>query len=144
VDTKIRKGAFGTLKSTALVLGYDASGVVEAVGSKVQRFKVGDEVMFSGSHLRQGCNAEVVLVDERSTGRKPTSLSHTYAAGLPLVGLTAWEGKTCLQNDEVKPRHRINLIPDFSLPFRPFSLCFKHSPSTWASQCPRYPVTRVF
>lgn len=75
------------------MLGYDASGVVEAVGSEVKRFKVGDEVMYSGTHVRPGSNAEVGLVDEKLVGRKPKSLLHSYAAAVPLVGLTAWEGR---------------------------------------------------
>jgi NADPH:quinone reductase-like Zn-dependent oxidoreductase len=67
--------------------------VVEAVGSEAKRFKVGDEVMFSGSHTRNGTNSEVTAVDERIVGKKPKSLSHTQTAAIPLVALTAWEGK---------------------------------------------------
>ncbi|KAG2179188.1 hypothetical protein INT43_002038, partial [Umbelopsis isabellina] len=91
VDTKLRQGAFGPPQNPPMVLGYDASGVVEAVGNKVQRFKVGDQVMMSGSHVRQGTNAEFVIVDERLVGRKPETMSHRETAALPLVGLTAWE-----------------------------------------------------
>jgi NADPH:quinone reductase len=49
--------------------------------------------MFAGSHTRNGTNSEVTAVDERIVGKKPKSLSHTQTAALPLVGLTAWEGK---------------------------------------------------
>ena len=49
--------------------------------------------MFAGSHTRNGTNSEVTTVDERIVGKKPKSLSHTQTAALPLVGLTAWEGK---------------------------------------------------
>lgn len=96
MDTKLRQGAFGAPQNPPMVLGYDASGVVEAVGGKVQRFKVGDQVMLSGSHVRQGTNAEFVVVDERLVGRKPETMSHRETAALPLVGLTAWEGNTGL------------------------------------------------
>jgi NADPH2:quinone reductase len=92
VDTKQRKGA---AKETALpapkILGYDASGVVEAVGSEVTLFQPGDAVFYAGSIKRQGTNAEFHLVDERIVGHKPASLSDAEAAALPLTALTAWE-----------------------------------------------------
>lgn len=90
VDCKIRKSvapASGQLK----VLGWDAAGVVQAVGEKVTRFKVGDAVFYAGDLTRQGSNAEYQVVDERIVGRKPTRLSFAEAAALPLTSLTAWE-----------------------------------------------------
>merc|ERR1712048_460464 len=54
-------------------------------------FKKGDHVYLSGSHLRNGTNAEFVAVDERVVGRAPSSVSLTKAASLPLVFMTAWE-----------------------------------------------------
>jgi zinc-binding alcohol dehydrogenase family protein len=72
-------------------LGWDAAGVVGAVGERVNRFQVGDSVMFAGDAGRAGCNAEAVLVDERLVGRKPARLSWAEAASVPLTGLTAWE-----------------------------------------------------
>jgi NADPH2:quinone reductase len=92
VDWKQRqRAAQGTKLDTPKILGYDASGVVEAVGSEVSLFAVGDEVFYAGSIQRQGTNAELHLVDERIVGRKPKSLSHTEAAALPLTSITAWE-----------------------------------------------------
>ncbi|MEM7532557.1 MAG: zinc-binding alcohol dehydrogenase family protein [Chloroflexota bacterium] len=73
------------------VLGWDATGVVEAVGSDVQNFKPGDEVYYAGDLTRPGTNSEYHLVDERIVGRKPTSLGFAEAAALPLTTLTAWE-----------------------------------------------------
>lgn len=73
------------------VLGFDASGVVEAVGPDAENYKVGDEVYYSGSMLRPGTNSEFHLVDERIVGRKPAKASHAEAAALPLTTLTAWE-----------------------------------------------------
>jgi len=73
------------------VIGYDASGVVEAVGEDVKSYKVGDEVYYSGTIDRPGTNAEFHLVDERIVGHKPTSISHADAAALPLTSLAAWE-----------------------------------------------------
>jgi len=73
------------------VLGWDAAGVVAAVGSEVTRFAVGDEVFYAGDITRPGSNAELQLVDERIVGRKPTSLGFAEAAGHPLTAITAWE-----------------------------------------------------
>ncbi len=89
VDTKVRAGIEPA--GAGKVLGWDAAGVVEAVGTEVSRFLVGDQVMFAGDMSRAGCNAEVVLVDERLAGRKPTRLTWAEAAAVPLTGLTAWE-----------------------------------------------------
>jgi NADPH2:quinone reductase len=89
VDLKVR----GSLQADAppRVLGWDAAGVVEAVGDAVTRFAIGDAVMFAGAIHRSGCQAESVLVDARLAGRQPATLSSAEAAALPLTGLTAWE-----------------------------------------------------
>ncbi len=73
------------------VLGFDASGVVRAVGADVTLFKPGDEVFYAGAMDRPGTNSEMHVVDERIVGRKPKRLSHTEAAALPLTSITAWE-----------------------------------------------------
>ncbi|GAB5589944.1 hypothetical protein Unana1_04844 [Umbelopsis nana] len=91
-DAKLRDGHFPMPFPAPWVLGYDASGVVEGVGSNVTRFKVGDEVYYSGTHTRQGANAEVHVVDEKIVGRKPKSISHASAAAFPMGALTAWTG----------------------------------------------------
>src|SRR3981189_1766768 len=90
VDTKVRKRAAPPEGDTK-ILGYDAAGVVDAVGPDVSLFKPGDEVFYAGSILRQGTNSEYHLVDERIVGRKPKTLSFTQAAALPLTSITAWE-----------------------------------------------------
>jgi NADPH2:quinone reductase len=72
--------------------GWDASGIVEAVGEEVKKYHVGDQVYFSGDVLRPGCFAEYTLVDERIVGTKPKSLTYEEAAALPLTFLTAYEG----------------------------------------------------
>lgn len=74
-----------------VVLGYDASGVVEAVGPQVEFFQPGDEVFYAGVLDRPGANAELQWVDERIVGRKPSGIDHAAAASLPLTSLTAWE-----------------------------------------------------
>lgn len=73
------------------VLGYDAAGVVVAVGAAVELFTVGDEVFCAGSIGRPGTNSRLHVVDERIVGPKPTTLSFAEAAALPLTTITAWE-----------------------------------------------------
>ena len=73
------------------ILGFDAAGVVDAVGPDVTMFRVGDEVFYAGSIQRQGTNSEFHLVDERIVGHKPKTLSFAQAAALPLTSITAWE-----------------------------------------------------
>ena len=90
VDYKVRKRAAPPEGETK-ILGYDAAGVVDAVGPEVTLFKPGDEVFYAGSILRQGTNSEFHLVDERITGLKPKNLSFAQAAALPLTSITAWE-----------------------------------------------------
>ncbi|NHM17403.1 zinc-binding alcohol dehydrogenase family protein [Tritonibacter mobilis] len=90
VDTKIRAPK-DKVEETPRIIGYDASGVVEAVGPDVTLFKPGDEVYYAGDITRSGTNAEFHLVDERIVGRKPASLSHAESAALPLTTITAYE-----------------------------------------------------
>ncbi|MBD8649855.1 zinc-binding alcohol dehydrogenase family protein [Rhizobium sp. CFBP 13726] len=73
------------------ILGFDAAGVVRAVGPDVKLFKPGDEVFYAGAVNRPGTNAELHLVDERIVGKKPSSLSFEEAAALPLTAITAYE-----------------------------------------------------
>ena len=90
VDTKLRLGVAPD-GGDWRVLGFDAAGVVEAVGSEVQNFKPGDAVFYAGSIARPGTNSEYHLVDERIVGRKPNSVNDAEAAALPLTAITAWE-----------------------------------------------------
>jgi len=90
VDYKVRKRA-APPEGEFKILGFDAAGIVDAVGPEVTLFKPGDEVFYAGSILRQGTNSEFHLVDERIVGRKPKTLSFAQAAALPLTSITAWE-----------------------------------------------------
>ncbi len=90
VDTKVRASSTHPA-GTARILGYDAAGVVEAVGPEVTLFQPGDEVFYAGDITRPGTNAELHAVDERIVGRKPASLDWGAAAALPLTAITAWE-----------------------------------------------------
>ncbi|GGC94523.1 zinc-binding alcohol dehydrogenase family protein [Chelatococcus reniformis] len=90
VDVKVRasaRPAAGAWK----VLGWDAAGIVRAVGPEVTAFRPGDEVFYAGAIDRPGTNAELHLVDERIAGPKPRTLDWAAAAALPLTAVTAWE-----------------------------------------------------
>ena len=91
VDTKRRRWETPVTAPNYMLLGYDAAGLVEAVGSEVSLFKVGDEVFYAGAMDRPGTNAEFHLVDERIVGPKPKTLSFAQAAAMPLTSITAWE-----------------------------------------------------
>ncbi|MDF1705486.1 MAG: zinc-binding alcohol dehydrogenase family protein [Aeromicrobium sp.] len=88
VDVKVRLGGD---PDGERVLGFDASGIVRDVGRAVTLFQPGDEVWYAGDISRPGSNAALHLVDERIVGPKPTTLSFTEAAALPLTAITAWE-----------------------------------------------------
>jgi len=90
IDTKVRAPK-DIVEDPPRVLGWDASGVVEAVGPDVRLFKPGDAVYYAGDITRPGSNAEFQLVDERIVGFKPESLGFAEAAALPLTTITAYE-----------------------------------------------------
>ncbi|EOC1319110.1 zinc-binding alcohol dehydrogenase family protein [Cronobacter turicensis] len=92
VDTKVHASLQKNGLQEPRVLGWDASGVVTAVGSKVSGFKTGDEVYYAGDITRSGSNASHQLIDSRIVGHKPRTLSWAAAAAIPLTALTAWEG----------------------------------------------------
>ncbi|MFP6800931.1 MAG: zinc-binding alcohol dehydrogenase family protein [Pseudomonas sp.] len=90
VDTKIRRNV-APEDGAAKVLGWDASGIVKAVGSDVSLFQPGDRVYYAGAINRAGANSELHVVDERIVGRMPAKLAFAEAAALPLTAITAWE-----------------------------------------------------
>lgn len=90
VDTKVRSPK-PQVEAQPKVLGYDAAGIVEAVGESVTRFKPCDRVYYAGDITRPGSNAQLQLVDSRVAGRPPATLDQAQAAALPLTALTAWE-----------------------------------------------------
>ncbi|MEM9598785.1 MAG: zinc-binding alcohol dehydrogenase family protein [Acidobacteriota bacterium] len=90
VDTKVRAPK-DDVEATPRILGWDAAGVVEAVGDAVTLFKPGDEVYYAGDITRPGAYSEFQLVDERIVGRKPSTLSFAESAALPLTTITAYE-----------------------------------------------------
>ena len=87
VDFKVRRSRIGEPR----ILGFDAAGVVVAVGSEARHFAPGEEVWYAGAINRPGTNSEFHLVDERIVGHKPKSIDFPASAALPLTSLTAWE-----------------------------------------------------
>lgn len=73
------------------ILGYDACGVITAVGSGVSRFKPGERVMYAGTTKRPGSFEQYQAVAAELIAQAPANLTAGDAAALPLVGLTAWE-----------------------------------------------------
>ncbi|AHF83209.1 Zn-dependent oxidoreductase [Rhizobium leguminosarum bv. trifolii WSM1689] len=90
VDVKVRAHSAPPADELK-VLGWDAAGIVKAIGADVTLFRPGDEVFYSGVITRPGSNAEFHLVDERIVGAKPKSLDFAAAAALPLTSITAYE-----------------------------------------------------
>src|SRR3990172_8386455 len=93
VDYKIRRaGEWAGVKPPA-VIGYDVSGVVEAVGPGVRDFQPGDEVYYTPEIFGGGAGsyAEYHVAREAIVARKPDSLTHLEAAVVPLAGCTAWD-----------------------------------------------------
>lgn len=93
IDAKIRGGEFKLFLPyrLPLILGHDVAGVVVKVGTRVRQFKPGDEVYARADDFRIGTFAEFVPVKESSLALKPQGLTMEEAAGIPLVGLTAWQ-----------------------------------------------------
>jgi NADPH:quinone reductase-like Zn-dependent oxidoreductase len=93
VDLRIRDGKLKQILPyrLPLILGNDLAGVVVRVGSKVRRFKPGDEVYARPDEERIGAFAESIAIKEGAVAIKPATLSMEEAASIPLVGLTAWQ-----------------------------------------------------
>lgn len=93
VDAKIRAAGRWTGVEPPFVPGYDAAGVVEAVGPGVQDFQPGDEVYYTPEIFgnRHGTYAEYTVVPARIVAPKPRNLTFAEAAAIPLAGGTAWE-----------------------------------------------------
>ena len=105
LDSKVRNGEFKMILPYKLpfALGHDVSGIVMKLGSKVRKFKVGDEVYARPADYRIGSFAEFIAINENDVALKPKNLSMEEAASIPLVGLTAWQaliGKANLEKGQ--------------------------------------------
>jgi NADPH:quinone reductase-like Zn-dependent oxidoreductase len=107
LDAKIRDGEFKLILPYRLpiILGHDVAGVVVRVGSRVRRFKPGDEVYARPADYRIGTFAEFISIKEADVASKPRTLTMEEAASIPLVGLTAWQ--TLVDRANVKPGQRV-------------------------------------
>jgi NADPH:quinone reductase-like Zn-dependent oxidoreductase len=93
IDNMVPKGTFKPFLKFQLpaILGTDVAGVVVEVGSRVTRFKRGDEVFASVFDLGTGTLADFAVVPENAAAIKPTNLDFVQAASIPMVGLTSWQ-----------------------------------------------------
>ena len=93
LDSKIRAGEFKPILPyrPPFILGHDVAGTVVRLGSKVRKFKPGDDVYARPRDGRVGTFAEFIAVNEADVALKPKNLSMEEAASIPLVGLTAWQ-----------------------------------------------------
>jgi NADPH:quinone reductase-like Zn-dependent oxidoreductase len=107
LDWKVREGYLKEMVpyTFPVILGWDVSGVVSAVGSKVSQFKVGDAVYSRPDVQRAGTYAEYVAVRASEVAQKPQTLSHTEAASIPLTGITAWEA--LINTAQLTEGHRV-------------------------------------
>ncbi len=105
LDSKIRSGEFKLILPYRfpLILGHDVAGVVVRVGSRVRRFKAGDEVYARPADGRIGTFAEFMAINAEDVAIKPKALTMAEAASIPLVGLTAWQAlieRACLKPEQ--------------------------------------------
>ncbi len=93
LDAKLKSGEFKLLLpyKFPLILGHDVAGVITKVGSKVSRFKVGDEIFARPADFKIGAFAEYIAVNEKDVALKPKNISMEQAASIPLVALTVWQ-----------------------------------------------------
>ncbi len=93
IDWKLRAGYLKQMFNWEfpIVVGWDVSGVIEAVGAEVTDWHVGDEVFARPETTSRGTYAEYTVVDDQLLAKKPANVSFASAAATPLAGLTAWQ-----------------------------------------------------
>jgi NADPH:quinone reductase-like Zn-dependent oxidoreductase len=93
IDCKVRQGLKGAnAYNLPLILGWDMSGDVSDLGNKVTEFKLGDPVFGRPDTTRNGTYAEYTAVKASEIAAAPKLLDPISTAGIPLAGLTAWQG----------------------------------------------------
>ena len=107
IDWKIRSGAVAAFfpVQPPVTLGWDAAGVVTAVGAEVDGFKAGDAVFFFAEFARGGTYAEYVAVDAAQVTLKPRTVSFAGAAALPAPALAAW--RAVVDIADVRPGQKV-------------------------------------
>lgn len=123
LDFKIRSGDLKVIMPyrAPFVLGNDLAGTVAAVGSRVTRFAVGDDVYARPDQNRIGAFAEFIAMRQDDVAAKPATLTMEEAASIPLVGLTAWQALV----------ERANLRPGQRSSSTPGPAASAPSPSSW-------------
>ncbi len=107
LDLKLKSGEFKLILpyKFPLILGHDVAGIVTKVGSKVSRFKVGDEVFARPADFHIGTFAECIAVNENDLALKPNNISMEEAASIPLVALTVWQA--FVENAKLKKGQKV-------------------------------------
>lgn len=107
LDAKLKSGEFKLLMpyKFPLILGHDVAGTVIGVGSKVSRFKMGDDVFARPADFRIGTFAEYIAVNENDVALKPKNISMEQAASIPLVALTVWQA--FVEKAKLKKGHKV-------------------------------------
>ena len=93
---------------TGAVPGHEFSGEITAIGERVSRFRVGDEILGMSDWFENGTTAEFCLTDENSSVLKPRTISHVQAAAIPIAALTAWQG--LVERAKVKSEDRVLIV----------------------------------
>jgi NADPH:quinone reductase-like Zn-dependent oxidoreductase len=106
LDNKLKNGEFKMMLpyKFPLILGHDVAGIVIKVGSKVTKFKVGDEIFSRLPDFQIGAFAEYVAINENFVAPKPKNISMEQAASVPLVGLTVWQA---FEKANLKKGHKV-------------------------------------
>ena len=107
LDSNIRNAEFKFILPyrLPLILGNDVAGVVVRVGSRVRRFKAGDQVYARPPQDRIGSFAELTSMNEDAVAIMPKKLTMEEAASIPLVGLTAWQ--TLIERANLKKGQKV-------------------------------------
>lgn len=94
VDFHVRNGMFkdADMHALPLILGWDAAGKVDAIGSEVKHLALGDNVYTFAPIAGQGSYAQYLAVDADLVTHKPANLDFVSSAAVPLAALTAWQG----------------------------------------------------
>lgn len=100
LDSKIKAGEFKLILpyKVPFTLGHDVAGIVAKIGSRVSKFKVGDEVYARPADYRIGTFAEYISIHEDDVALKPGNITMEEAASIPLVALTAWQALVEMAN----------------------------------------------
>jgi len=107
LDKMVRNGEFKQLLKykKPFTLGHDVVGVITEIGSSVQKFKVGDSVFSRPRDLRIGSFAEYIAINEADIALKPSNLTFSDAAAVPLVALASWQA--LVERAHIKPGDKI-------------------------------------